>query len=234
MTASALTVDGVRQILGREVEEICLTVAKSSALGLDPDTIAHSIGVSKAEIEELVETQDYKDVRLLVGAQMLQEKVDRDTGWDGIENAAVKKLQRRTELENDTDTLLRIAAVANRATRRTAPPKESGVLDPSQAGARVPLTLTRRYTERLGADGSMERSETQQISVLNGSAINPKFEDVRSLLSAGAADCSPIDSPIKEPIQHRTETTRYQELVGDNGKPFTMDELVQAARRAKR
>lgn len=232
MSATAVTVDYVKTILGREVEEINLTVAKSNALGLDSETIANSIGVSRDDIEELMQGQDYKDVRLLVGAQMLQERVDRDTGWDGIESLAVGKLQRRTELENDTDTLLRIAAVANRATRRTAPPKESGPLDPSQAGARVPLTLTRRYTEKLGSDGSIERSETQQISVLNGSAINPKFEDVRSLLAGEAATHEGAHDPKTPPPE--ATTTNYQQLVGDNGKPFSMEELVAAARRAKR
>ena len=188
--SAALTVDSLKSILGREVEEIHLTVAKSSVLGLDPDTIANTLGVSKAEIDELMELQDYKDIRLLVGAEQAKDRVERDFGWDGIENSALRKLARRTELENDTDTLLRIAAVANRATRRAAPPKES-LLDPSQAGARVPLTLTRRFTEKLNGSGQLvERTETQQISVLNGSAVNPTFKEVDSLLqgSDGGAE----------------------------------------------
>lgn len=180
--SAALTVDSLKSILGREVEEIHLTVAKSSVLGLDPETIASTLGVTKDEISELMETQDYKDIRLLVGAEQAKERVERDFGWDGIESSALKKLGRRVELETDTDTLLRIAAVSNRATRRTAPPKES-LLDPSQAGARVPLTLTKRFTERLNDTGRViERTETQQISVLNGSAVNPTFKEVQGLL----------------------------------------------------
>lgn len=180
--SAALTVDSLKAILGREIEEIHLTVAKSSVLGLDPETIAHTLGVAKAEIEELMEGQDYKDIRLLVGAEQAKDRVERDLGWDGIENAALRKLARRTELESDTDTILRIAAVANRAQRRTAPPKES-LLDPALAGARVPLTLTKRFTEKLNGDGRIiERTETHQISVLNGSAVNPSFKEVSGLL----------------------------------------------------
>ncbi len=184
--SAGLTVDSLKVILGREVEEIHLTVAKSSALGLDPETIAHSLGVPRAEIDELLNDSEYKDIRLLVGAEQAKERVERDLGWDGIENSAVKKLQRKVELESDTDTLLRIAAVANRATRRTAPPKESA-LDPSQAGARIPLTLTKRFTEKLNGTGQViERSETQQISVLNGSAVNPTFKEVNAMLEGNA------------------------------------------------
>lgn len=222
--SAALTVDSLRTILGREVEEIHLTVAKSSVLGLDPETIANTLGVAKAEIEELMEQQDYKDVRLLVGAEQAKERVERDYGWDGIESIAVRKLGRRAELENDTDTLLRIAAVANRATRRTAPPKES-VLDPSQAGARVPLTLTRRFTEKLNGTGQIvERSETQQISVLNGSAVNPSFKEVNSLLQATSGGPAP-ESPAHEP-----RTQEAQRELQAPEEDFSLESLREMAK----
>jgi hypothetical protein len=234
MTA-ALTVDSIRTILGREVEDVVLTAAKASAMGLDPETIANSIGVEKAEVDELMQGQDYKDVRLLVGAEMLKDRTDRDSNWDGIESSAVKKLARRLEFENDTDTILKIAAVANRATRRTAPPKEAGPLDPSQAGARIPLTLTKRYTEKLGVDGTIERSEIQQISVLNGSAINPKFEDVKGLLS-GNNESQPAEGRHKEMVSRTNVSTsqEYIDRIGANEKPFSMQELMMAAKRVKR
>lgn len=234
--SAALTVDSLSAILGREVEEIQLTVAKSSAMGLDPETIANSIGLARAEVEELMLSQDYKDVRLLVGSEMLRDRTERDTNWDGIESTAVQKLGRRLEFENDTDTLLKIAAVANRAQRRTAPPKEIGPLDPSQAGARVPLTLTKRFTEKLNDEGRLiERTETQQISVLNGSAVNPKFEDVKRILSG--FDTAEGAGQEIEPQRHESpsnSSTRYLESIKGGDEPFSMDELLKAAQRAKK
>lgn len=221
--STALTVAGLEAILGRTVEEIHLTVAKSSVMGLDADTIAGTLGVLKVEIEELMELQEYKDVRLLVGAEQARERVERDGGWDGIEGSAVRKLQRRVELENDTDTLLRIAAVANRATRRLAPPKES-VLDPSQAGVRVPLTLTRRFTEKLNTAGqTIERSETQQISVLNGSAVNPSFNEVSKLLQVNAT----------QQVQAPRTAEAYRDT-HDSEPDFSMEALREMAKGMKR
>lgn len=218
--SAALTTESLASILGRPVEEIHLTVAKSNVLGLDPETIAHTLGVERAEIEELMQTPDYKDVRLLVGAEFAKDRIDRDSGWDGIENTALQKLARRTHLENDTDTLLKIAAVANRATRRTAPPKEH-TLDPSQAGQRVPLTLTKRYTEKLGAQGQVvERQETHQISVLNGSAINPTFKEVSQMLQ-GAKEPAPRNA------QEYVEETEADSEVD-------MNQLLDIASRLKR
>jgi hypothetical protein len=212
----ALTKDALEKILNREVEEIHLTVAKSIVLGMDADSIASALGVTVDEIKELQEDPHYKDIRLLVGAEHQQQKVERDSGWDGIEHAALNKLGQRVHREQDTDTLLRIAAVANRATRRSAPPKES-VLDPSQVGHRVPLTLTRRYTEKLNGEGqAIERTETQQISVLNGSAVNPSFKEVSQLLQ-----------PKAEP---RTQATVIERSQAEEDEPFSLDALKKLVR----
>lgn len=218
--SAALTVESLTSILGRPVEEIHLTIAKSSVLGLDPETIANTLGVERAEIEDLMQTQDYKDVRLLIGAEVAKDRVERDSGWDGIENTALSKLARRTMLENDTETLLKIAAVANRATRRTAPDK-GHTLDPSQAGARVPLTLTKRYTEKLGGQGQvLERTETHQISVLNGSAVNPSFKEVSQMLQ-GTKEVAPRNAQ------------EYQSEVAEEAE-VDMDQLLDIASRLKR
>src|SRR3546814_6340512 len=89
-------------------------------------------------------------------------------------------LSKRAGLEKDTDTLLRIAAVANKAQRRMTQ-KEEHVLDPASAVARVPLKLTKRFTEKLNHDGSVERSESQEISVTNGTARMPSFESINAI-----------------------------------------------------
>jgi hypothetical protein len=169
-----------------------------------------------------MESADYKDIRLLVGAEQAKDRVERDLGWDGVENTAVRKLSRRVELENDTDTLLRIAAVANRAVRRTSPPKES-LLDPSQVGARVPLTLTRRFTEKLNSSGQvLERTETQQISVLNGSAVNPTFKEVSSLLQGE------VTQPPQAPRTNQAYIEQVESADGD--EEFSLESLREMAK----
>lgn len=184
---NALTTESLKTILGREVQEIYLTLAKSSVFGLDVGAIAETLGVSKAEIEEYMQHEDYKDIRLLVGAEHQKHKVETDTSWDGLEQTALQKLSRRVTIESDTETLLKIAAVANKAQRRTNPTREMSPLDAGSAKQRIPLTLTKRYTEKLQLGEIVERTETHQISVLNGSAVNPSFEEVQGALRDAAA-----------------------------------------------
>src|SRR5678816_2099921 len=183
---NALTLESLKTILGREVEEVILTVAKSSVYGLDSHAIAEALGLPKPDIESLMESENFKDVRLLVGAEHQKQKVETDSSWDGLESAPLSKLSRRVNIESDTETLLKIAAVANKAQRRTNPKQEMSPLDASSAGQRIPLTLTKRYTEKLHAGQVVERTQTQQISVLDGSAVNPSFDEVQGALRDAA------------------------------------------------
>lgn len=181
----ALTVESIGKLVGRPVDEMYLVMAKNHVLGLEPDQIARILGVTSEEVEALMETQDFKDVRLLVGAEYAKTLGVKDMSWDTIEATALEKLQTRVELERDTDTLLRIAAIANKAQRRT-PASQAGVLDPAQAGGRVVLQLTKRYTEILNGNGRVtQRSETQQVSITD--ATNPKFEDIDAFLGVSAS-----------------------------------------------
>ncbi len=223
--STSLTVESLKVILGREVDETILTVAKANVMGLDSATISEMLGVERVEIDELMQTQDYKDVRLLIGAEEAKNKVERDGGWDTIESKAVTKLIRRTELENDTETLLKIAAVANKAQRRTAPPKDH-VLDPSQAGARVPLTLTKRYTEKIQAGNVVERTQIQQISVLDGSAVNPTFHEVSHILQGNPVPAAAISTP-------RTAIERQERLTDEEEEGVDMNALLYIAKRIK-
>lgn len=177
-----LTHDSIQKSLNREIAEVILIIAKLAVTGKSPEMIADALGSTRVEVEEIIESQDYKDVRLLVGFEHAKIQTGKDFSWDGIEHTALEGLAKRVGLERDTDTLLRIAAVANKAVRRQSQTQEH-VLDPANAQVRVPLRLTKRFTEKLNHDGSMERSETQEISVVNGSAKMPSFESINQIFN---------------------------------------------------
>src|SRR5690606_17914369 len=145
-----LTQDAIRKALNRELPEEILIIAKCAVTGMDAESIAQVLGSTRAEVEEIQDSQDYKDVRLLVGVEHAKVQTSKDFSWDGIEHTALEGLAKRVHLERDTDTLLRIAAVANKAQRRMSQ-KTEHVLDPANAQTRVPLRLTKRFTEKLNA-----------------------------------------------------------------------------------
>jgi len=161
---------------GEEVPEILIIVAKHAVLDMDSKTIGELIGVSTEEIESLQDDPLYKNVHLLLKAATSGARVNAELGWDSLEEIAISRLLERVPLERDADFLLKVAAMANRATRRTKPE----ALDPGKVGTRVPLTLTARVVRRLHGDGSQEEASEVTIS---GSHTNPTFADVDGLLS---------------------------------------------------
>src|SRR3546814_3397274 len=104
---TGLTQQAIQQALGREIPEEILIIAKMAVVGMAPDRIAETLGSSKVEVEEILESQDYKDVRLLVGVEHARLSSSKDFTWDSIEATALEGLSKRAGLEKDTDTLLR-------------------------------------------------------------------------------------------------------------------------------
>lgn len=180
MNMMGLNAESLSRQLEREIPEVVVVIAKNAVAGLPAEAIAKLLGVEVPEVEEIQETQDYKDVRLLLGAESATMLAGKDSNWDSIEHNALVRLAERVPQIRDTDELLRIAAVANKAQRRNQPAAQH--LDPGSGVARVPLKLTRRITERLNADGAGIREEVQEISILSGSAQNPSFQEIDAAL----------------------------------------------------
>lgn len=182
MSMMDLTVESLSRSVEQEVPETYVIIAKNSVVGLSPNQIADLLGTTREEIDEVLADQLYKDVRLLIAVEYAKESVESDFTWDSIEGAALRNLAKRVPHTNDTDQLLRIAAVANKAQRRH---RDQGpkVLDPSLGGARVALTLTDRIVKKLGSNGIVvEESRERQVSIADGTAVNPSFNEIDKLL----------------------------------------------------
>ena len=182
MNMMTLNAESISKSVGEPVEELHVLIAKNDIAGLAAEQIAELFGVSKEEIDEIQALAIYRDIRLLLGAEHAKSLVETDFSWDALESIALKNLMQRAPMERDIETNLRIAALANKAQRRLAP-QQNKILDPSQGAARVPLQLTSRIVKKLNNQtGEMSIEETKQISISDGTAKNPTFEDIDKIL----------------------------------------------------
>ncbi len=172
-----MTVESIGTMLGREVSDICVLVAKNVILGGSGDHVAQILGCSDSDVQEVMESQDYKDVHLLLAAQYNHDNIATDLTYDEIEHEALKKIMKTIDREKDVDRLVRIATMANKAIRRQKVPTNPDILDPGSAKGQVRLTLSRRIVERLNQTQGAEREITEQISIHGGSS-KPTFEEV--------------------------------------------------------
>ena len=164
------------ELLGREISDAVVLVAKSLILGGDEHTVAASLGATLDEVRELMETQDYKDVYLVLASHYRQQSVQTDLSYDDIEARTLGLLSKKLDSVKEVDQMLKIIAVTNKAIRRNKPVNQD-TLDPSGAGQRVHLTLSRRIVEKLQGADTRSREEIQEISI-SGRGLNPSFEDV--------------------------------------------------------
>lgn len=172
MNAESLSVQ-----LGREIPEVLVAICKNDIAGLSPADIAKLIGVGESEVVETQTGDDYRDLRVLLGAAAASAQVETDSSWDHVENLAVGKLAKYVQQSKDPEFLLKAAAVSNRAQRRLSPNKDR-VLDPRNGEVRVPLKLTERLIMKMNAAGDIMKITERQISVLDGSAVNPSFATI--------------------------------------------------------
>lgn len=174
VTAASLSRD-----FAKEVPEMYVIIAKHSVLGMDPESIREVLGCTTEEIQEVLSDPLYKDVRLYIGGLQAESSVSQTLSWDGIEDIALKKLSERLPHERDSEFLLKVAAVANKAQRRQG---NQNVLNPAATGGRAAITLTQRLIQRI-SDGKDERIVERQLSIKDGSMANPSFEEIDSILS---------------------------------------------------
>lgn len=183
MSLIELTADALGQLLGREIPDAHVLVAKNSVLGLDSQGIADLLGVDLAEVQELEADPHYKEVRLIIAAKQNEAQLETAATWDDIERKSLKNITNRIDYEKDLEKNLRVAMVANRATRRVAVPRNDP-LDASKIADRVNITLSKRVIERLSNSGA-ERETTQKLSITGGGASNISFAEVSEHLGIG-------------------------------------------------
>lgn len=177
---STLNSKSLTEMIGREISDAVVLVAKNIILGNDEEGIAAVLGCTKEEVEEVKESQEYKDAHLIMAAMYSNNALDTDLSYDDIEHKALAAINKRLDTVKDMDQLVRIATMANRAQRRNRPMADDRTLDPSKSGNRVGITLTRRLVEKLTQTGTT-REQTEQISI-RGNYKNPTFEQVDDFL----------------------------------------------------
>jgi hypothetical protein len=197
MSLMDITHESLSRQLSREVPEVYVIIAKHAVLGMEDEMIREVIGCEKKDLDAILDDPSYREVRLIIGAAQAESVVDLTTGWDKLEQHAVTNLVDRVKISRDPDFLLRVAAVANKAQRRHQAGKNEGVLDSTNAGVRR-ISLTTRIVERFASrDGITDRATEKQLSITDGSASNPSFEEIDNLLHVTATPALPRQLEVK-------------------------------------
>ena len=92
-----LTKQRLEEMLQRPVEPAHILIAKNLILGSDAESIAEMLGVEGKEIQDTMESDDYKQVYTLISADHNDKKVETNLTIDEIENRAWKNVAKRLQ-----------------------------------------------------------------------------------------------------------------------------------------
>lgn len=192
----------------QEIPEEFVIVAKHLVMGLTQEQIADTMGCDVEVIHDVEADELFKQVKAFIGGVYSEQQASQTAGWDAIESIAVSGLIKRLAIEKDKEFLLKAAAVANRAARRTAPP--ANVIDATRQG-RSTITLTQRLVQKINESGARESVAERTLSIRDGSMANPTFKEVDSLLTVSNRPYMPQNIEIKT---HQGDVSQ-EELVND-------------------
>lgn len=188
MTGATLT-----RALGLEVCEEYVVIAKHQVLGFDDQTICDILGCEMVDLETAKEDAVFKSVKAMVNSAHAQATLNQAQGWDALEGLAIKKLVDRIPKENDSEFLLKVAAIANRATRKTQ--ADDKTLDPLGKGVSR-ISLTSRLVQRISHSGA-EQVEERQLSITSGSMGRATFKEVNELLEVKPTPVLPRELEVQ-------------------------------------
>lgn len=173
-----------RELEVDSVPDLFVVVAKHQVLGMSQEQIAETLACDLADIAECEQDALYQRVKSYIAGVSAEQVAQQASGWDAIESIALDRLIQRLPAERDPEFLLRVAAVANRATRR-ATQEKSGILDAARVGSRT-IVLSQRLVAKINARGDSVQEETRQLSIRDGSMANPSFDEIDNLLTVRA------------------------------------------------
>lgn len=197
MSLMDITSESLTRELEREVPDIYVVIAKHSVLGMTEEQIQEVIGCERTELAEVMNDTLYREVRLIIGAMHAQASLSQTTGWDKLEQLALKNLVQRAQLPGqDPDFMLRVAAVANKAQRRHQQGKDDGILDPAARPTRK-IQLTSRLVRSFSREGNETQTIEKTLSIHDGSMGNPSFDEVDQLLHVSQTPALPRQLEVK-------------------------------------
>lgn len=155
-------------------------VASLCARGLTDYAIGDVLQLTVEHIVAVKGTEEYKAKYCKEADRIIQEQIDRDEGWDGLETAALEGLLQTLRFNKDPKFLLSTAAVANRAERRAKSKKtEPVVVDATvqPEGAKI-IVLNKYYINNRAGDGALDiTGRPKEIALKQSDVPAPKLVD---------------------------------------------------------
>lgn len=144
-----------------------------AAFGLQDKAIADTLFLSLEQVAIIKETLEFKESCAKQMGERTQRLIDLEEGIEAVETQAVARILSQLQYSADPDFALRAFAVANRAVRR-APASVGRVIDASNVGNVITLTVNKNYITQNNATVQVEGGDAKEIPRKASDISSPK------------------------------------------------------------
>lgn len=124
-------------------------IGSLAAHDIGDGAIADILCLSLAQVIAVKDTEEYKKKFAEEADRAIQAQIDRDEGWDAIEDAALVQILQTLEYNRDPKYALFAAKTANQAERRSKNKNTPHVIDNSKQTTNIiVLNLNKGYVEK--------------------------------------------------------------------------------------
>ena len=172
-------------------------LAKYLAHGISAAQAGAAIGYSESRVLTLCSTESFQEILRAQQEEIVSNYVDTNSMYDRIEKKALENIEKVMRFNSDPDFNMRVAMLANRATRRG----QSGLQDnqPLNAaavdGRRITLNLSQQFVQ-IVQGGAMRKTEDVEVHRAELDVASPNevtnLLGVRSFKEAQVEGISPM------------------------------------------
>lgn len=148
-----------------------------AAFGLTDKDIANTLFLSIEQVVAIRETPEFRESCAKQTQERTQRLIDLEEGWDSIESLSTAQVLQHLMYSRDPEYALKAAITANRAHRRS-PSSMGRVIDASNVGNVITLTVNKNYITNVTQDG--KRNGTIDLQAVDAQEIPRKASDISS------------------------------------------------------
>ena len=191
--------------------------AALSARGLSDLQIADILLLTFEQVVAVHETEEFKKKYAEEADRAIQDQIDRDEGWDGVESAALGVLLDTMRYNRDPKFALVAAKTANAAERRARNNQPAKVIDSTQPGNNttnniVFLQINKNYATRENSQIDIT-PRPAQIPLKQSDMPAPKLVD--ELLAPAKKEAGQLNTKV--------DTSDLKEMFKQAGVVFDQD-----------
>lgn len=157
--------------LTAEMQEKFERICRLEQQGISVEQIALALGMSANEIQLAKESDEFKQLAQGIVSEIIEEQTLINSGWDGVEQAALATVISHLQHRKDPDYALRAATLANKATRRNSGQEKHDATLAMRAGARVVINLNTQFISGIAQLQTTNR-EQRMLTVSEKKAVD--------------------------------------------------------------